>query len=225
MTALLRGIYAIVDGDRLGLATHEGARPPVNVIRAYAEAAAEAGAVAVQIRLKHLPLGHPTRLTALNAVRRALGGRIAVIADDDLSAATGAHTGLHLGQDDGDPRAARRLLDPDALLGWSTHTLAQVVAAQALPVHYLGFGPVRATDGKQGHAAATGIAGLAQAVTASRLPIVAIGGLTRADVTDVKRAGAHAMAVIGAWLGPAGRPHDVATARAHLQDLVAEFGQ
>lgn len=224
MTTLPRGIYAIVDGDRLGLAALMSARPPVHVIRAYAQAAADAGAVAVQIRLKHLPLGHPTRLTALNAVRRAVGGRLAVIADDDLAAAVGAHVGLHLGQDDGDPRAARRMLDPEALLGFSTHTLAQVLAAQELPVQYLGFGPIRATDGKQTRDAVTGFAALAQACAASLKPVVAIGGLTRADVGEAMRAGAHAVAVIGAWLGPLGQPHDVATARSHLMDLVEEFG-
>ena len=76
MKPLPSGIYAIVDGDRLGLAARTELRPPVNLLRAYAEAAAQAGAIAVQLRLKHLPLGHPTRLTALNAVRRALAGQI-----------------------------------------------------------------------------------------------------------------------------------------------------
>lgn len=220
MSALPPGIYAIVDGDRLGLAARTDRRPPVHVVRAYAEAAAEAGAIAVQIRLKHLALGHPTRLTALNAVRRALGGQIAVIADDDLDTAAGAHVGLHLGQDDGDPRVARRRLDAGALLGWSTHTLAQVVAAQDLPVSYLGFGPVHPTAGKRAHATVTGMAGLSQAVAASRLGVVAIGGLALEDVAPVRQAGAHAMAVIGAWLGPPGQPHDVTTARLRMAELV-----
>ena len=223
MTELRSGIYAIVDGDRLGLATHRERRPPVNLLRAYAEAALAGGAVAVQLRLKHLPLGHPTRLTALNAVRRALAGQIPVIADDDLQAALGAHVGLHLGQDDGDPRIARPKLDPGVLLGFSTHTLAQVAAAQALPVQYLGFGPVQVTDGKQTRDAITGFDGLAAAVAASRLPIVAIGGLTAADISTVRSAGARAMAVIGAWLGPAGAPHDPATAEARLRDLTAAW--
>ncbi len=225
MRGLQSGIYAIVDGDRLGLATRTDKRPPINVIRAYAEAAADAGAVAVQIRLKHLPLGHPTRLTALNAVRRALGGRIPVIADDDLQAALSAHVGLHVGQDDGDPRLARQRLDAGALVGWSTHSLAQVRAAQALPVDYLGFGPVQPTDGKQTRDAVTGFEVLADAVAASRLPIVAIGGLRSEDVARVRRTGAYAMAVIGAWLGPVGRPHDAVTAGAQLAALSAAWAR
>ncbi len=223
MTALSSGIYAILDGDRLGLASWTDPRPPVHLLRTYAEAAAHAGAVAVQLRLKHLPAGHPTRLTALNAIRRALGGQIPVLADDDATAAVGAHVGLHLGQDDGDPRLARPRLDREALLGFSTHTLAQVQAAQALPVDYLGFGPVRPTDGKQTRDAVTGLTALAQATAASRLPVVAIGGLTLADVPQVAQAGARAMAVIGAWLGPLGQPHDVATAQARLAELVAAW--
>ncbi len=217
------GIYAVLDGDRLGLATRKERRPPVNLLRAYAVAAADAGAVAVQLRLKHLPLGHPTRLTALNALRRALGGRIPVIADDDLLAAVGAHVGLHLGQDDGDPQAAGAQLDPEALLGFSTHTVAQVTAAQALPVQYLGFGPVRATNGKQTRDAVTGLDGLALAVAASRIPVVAIGGLTLVDVAAVRATGAHAIAVIGAWLGPIGAPHDIPTAQLRLAELVAAW--
>ncbi len=223
MMNLQRGIYAIVDGDRLGFATRTDRRPPVNLLRGYAEVAADAGAVAVQIRLKYLPLGHPTRLTVLNAVCRALGTRIPIIVDDDVTAAVDGHVGLHLGQEDGDPRQARAKLDANALLGWSTHTLAQVIAAQALPVQYLGFGPVRATSGKQAHDPVTGLDALRQAVAASRLPIVAIGGLTLADVPQVHDAGAHAMAVIGAWLGPAGQPHDLATARVHLAECVAAW--
>ncbi len=223
MKPLRSGIYAIVDGDRLGLAARTELRPPVNLLRAYAEAAAQAGAIAVQLRLKHLPLGHPTRLTALNAVRRALAGQIPVIADDDVAAAVAAHVGVHLGQEDGDPRVARAQLDADALLGFSTHTVAQVHAAQAMPVQYLGFGPVRATDGKQAHDGVTGLATLAQAVTASRLPVIAIGGLTLADVPLIRQTGAHGMAVIGAWLGPLGQPHDAATAHARMVELVAAW--
>ena len=90
-------------------------------------------------------------------------------------------------------------------------------------MQYLGFGPVRVTDGKATRDAVTGFDLLGQAVAASLLPIVAIGGLTLADVARVKQTQAHAMAVIGAWLGPAGAPHDPATAGAHLAQLVAAW--
>lgn len=215
-----RGIYAIVDGDRLALTDQKALRPPVHVLRAYAQAALQAGAVAVQLRLKALPLGHPLRLTATNAIRRALGGRIPLIVDDDLRAAVDGHAGLHLGQTDSDPRLAQPQLQPTTLLGWSTHTLEQVKIAQDLPVDYLGFGPIRPTTGKQNPDATTGLTGLMQAVAVSRLPVVAIGGLTLADVRPVRETGAHAMAVIGAWLGPQGQPWPPAIAAEKLQKLV-----
>ena len=222
-TPLKSGIYAIIDGDRLGLAARPDTRPPVQLLRRYAEAAAEAGAVAVQLRLKHVPPGHPLWLTTLNALRRALGGALPVVANDNTAAAVAAHVGLHLGQQDGDPQAARQQLAAGTLLGRSTHSIAQVLAAQSLSLDYLGFGPLRATATKADHAPPVGLLALAEAAAASALPVVAIGGLAGDDIAAVRAAGAHAMAVIGAWLGPPGDPHPPAVAGERLAQLVAAW--
>jgi thiamine-phosphate diphosphorylase len=122
--------------------------------------------------------------------------------NDDAMMAHELGLGLHLGQGDGD--AGQVHVRP---LGWSTHDVAQVRAAADGPAAYLGFGPVRATTGKQAADPVTGWALLEQAVAVARQPVVAIGGLELPDVARVRSSGAHAMAVIGAWLGPAGQPH------------------
>lgn len=212
------GIYAIIDGDRLGLSTRTDPRPPIHILRTYAEAAVTGGAVAVQLRLKHLPLGHPTRLTAVQAIRRAVGNQIPVIVDDDESIAIDGHVGLHWGQSDGNPHRRPRLA-PGTLFGWSTHALAQVEAARGLPIDYMGFGPIRTTDSKQNPDAITGLTGLLQAVAAADKPVVAIGGLGMDDVPAIRETGAHAMAVIGAWLGGAGQVLPPALAERRMAEL------
>lgn len=90
--------------------------------------------------------------------------------------------GVHLGQDDTAPAAARALLGPHALIGFSTHSFAQVLAAQDEPVDYLGFGPVWATATK-GYERGLGPQSVWIAQQASALALFAIGGVNseRAD--------------------------------------------
>ncbi len=113
--------------------------------------------------------------------------------------------GAHVGQDDLDPREARRRLGEGRLLGWSTHSVEDVVAAASLPVDYIGFGPVFTAAGK--HRSSTdarevlqgrGIAGLKAALEVATVPLVAIGGIAVDNLADVVEAGAECVAVISA---------------------------
>jgi thiamine-phosphate pyrophosphorylase len=217
MTTFPRGVYAILDTDRLGWPDADTLARHLVTLAAYAQAAIDHGAVAIQLRAKGIPLGHAVRAEAVGLLCD-LGGPVPILVNDDVAVAAG-RGGLHLGQGDGDVQAARRMLGPDRLLGLSTHTLAQVLAAAGLPVDYLGFGPIRATTGKRDHDATTGLDGLRQAVAVAAHPLVAIGGLELADLAPVRDAGAHAAAVIGAWLGPVGAtrtPHDAGLALGRL---------
>lgn len=222
------GLYAILDADRLGwrltahglaIATETHGEAADDVVLAYARAAVAAGAVAVQLRAK----GQSVPLALARALRHATGD-VPFFINDDLDIATIlARDGpayLHLGQDDAAIDMARLRLGAGACLGLSTHTLGQVRAAADQPVDYLGFGPIHATDSKRGASAVTGLAGLAAAVAATRLPVVAIGGLTAADLPQIRATGAHAAAVIGAWLGPVGAPHGAQRAGEALAALV-----
>jgi thiamine-phosphate pyrophosphorylase len=204
------GIYAILDTDRLGWRAASDMRS--GVAADYARAAQDAGAVALQLRCKSLPLGHPMRRALAEALKTAVS--LPLFINDDGQLAMELGLGVHLGQGDGDAR--EMVARP---IGWSTHNLAQVAAAVALPVDYLGFGPVRATTGKAGADPETGWATLEAAVVKSAWPVVAIGGLERADLAKVRASGAWAAAVIGAWLGPSGHPHGPSAAGAAMAAL------
>lgn len=106
--------------------------------------------------------------------------------------------GVHLGQDDLPPTAARQWLGPNAIIGVSTHSLDQARGAVAQGVaDYLGFGPVYATSSKLNPDPVQGITTLRKVCAAVPLPVVAIGGITTATVAEVLAAGASSVAMIG----------------------------
>jgi len=106
--------------------------------------------------------------------------------------------GVHVGQDDLAPSAARRLLGPAAIVGYSTHTSAQIEAASIEPVTYVAVGPVFGTHTKATGYEPVGLELVAEAARLSRgLPVVAIGGITLDTAVEVLAAGASGVAVIG----------------------------
>ena len=114
----------------------------------------------------------------------------------DLALMSGA-AGVHVGQDDLAPSAARRLLGPGAIVGYSTHTVAQVEAAATEPVTYIAVGPVFGTHTKATGYEPVGLSLIAEAARLSGgLPVVAIGGMTLDTAAEVIAAGASAVAVI-----------------------------
>jgi len=118
----------------------------------------------------------------------------------DLALAIGAH-GVHLGQDDIPPEAARRLLGPEAIIGYSTHTVEQASAALTLPIDYIAIGPIFQTATKTDTSPVLGVEGLRAVRQAiGDLPLVAIGGITRTNAAEVIQAGADSIAVISALL-------------------------
>ncbi len=226
MMKLASGIYAILDTDRLGWTDASMISSHFSELDQYATAAAEGGAIAVQLRCKTLPLGDPVRLQAVLRLTD-LGLPVPLLVNDDAELLqhlkAPANVGLHLGQNDADPASWRRRLGDRLAIGLSTHNLAQVVAAQGKSLNYLGFGPIRSTVSKADADAVTGFSGLRAAVHASDLPVVAIGGLELSDIAAISQTGCHAAAVIGAWLGPSGRPYSPAQSAAAMRELVAAW--
>jgi len=107
--------------------------------------------------------------------------------------------GLHLGQADLPPAAARPLVGPGAWIGLSTHDPAQLARATADPeVDVVALGPIFPTASKERPDPPVGLAGLAQARATTGKPLVAIGGINRGNIARVLAAGADAAAVLGA---------------------------
>lgn len=132
-------------------------------------------------------------------VRQAERTGAAVIVNDrvDVARMSGA-AGVHLGQHDLPPPAARRQLGPEAIVGLSTHTARQRDDAWSEPLTYVAVGPVYGTSTKATGYAPVGLDAVrAAALRRPERPVVAIGGITLDRAPAVVAAGAAAVAVIG----------------------------
>ena len=183
--------------------------PALPDLAAFAEALAralDAGDVAaLQIRLKGAP--DETVLRAAEAILPVAQPRgVAVLMNDrmDLAKRAGCD-GVHLGQGDGDPVAARKLLGPEATIGVTCHASRHLaMEAGEAGADYVAFGAFFPTDTKEVvHKAEPEI--LEWWSEMFEIPCVAIGGITAANCAPLVRAGADFLAVIGAvWNHPEG---------------------
>lgn len=159
----------------------------------------EGGARFIQLREKRRSAREFYR-EALNAVRAAheRGARLIVNDRADVALAVGAD-GVHLGQDDLSPDAARRVLGEGAIIGLSTHNVEQAFEAARMDVDYVAIGPVFATTSKEKPDPVVGLEGVRRAREAVKdKPLVAIGGVTLENALSVLEAGADSVALIGA---------------------------
>ncbi len=159
------------------------------------------GARLIQLREKRAsPRDFYPEAEAALDIARARGARLIINDRVDLALALRAD-GVHLGQDDLSPEAARRLLGEDAIIGYSTHSVAQAAQAACLPIDYLAVGPVYATSSKEKPEPVIGLEGLRRVREAvDQLPLVAIGGITLENARETLAAGADSVAVISALL-------------------------
>ena len=149
----------------------------------------------MQLRLKEAGAGELLRVA--REARKLCAGRALLLVNDRPDVARLAEAdGVHLGQEDLPWPAARAILGPGALIGLSTHSDAEIDAAQG--ADYIGFGPIFATASKPGRLLPSphGIGGLRRAVRRSRIPLVAIGGITIERAPEVAEAGARCVAAI-----------------------------
>ena len=192
--------------------TAAGAAPPLTVIpdprfapgatlEGIAAAALAGGADAIQLRAKGLA---PPELVAagrrLARLCRDAGALFFVNDLPEIALACGAD-GVHVGPEDAAPAAARALLGPRALLGVSIYGEEDLRAAEAAGAAYVAVGAVFPTGTKA--VPVVGLAGLRRWRGLTRLPLVAIGGVTAANVASALEAGADAVAVVSAVSGAA----------------------
>jgi len=191
MSFALPPIYPITDKQLAHAASH------YRILRELVRG----GATLVQIRDKITPLRELYRDLRRCSEFASENGIDLIINDRcDLALSCGA-TGLHLGQEDLPPDAARTILGNKCIIGLSAHSLAQVRASLQRPVQYIGFGPVYPTSTKKDAAPTVGLRGLKSACRLSSLPVVAIGGIGLGQVREILDAGAASAAVISALMG------------------------
>lgn len=160
-------------------------------------AAVRGGATLIQLREKDAEHEHVVALA--KAVKAVLPSHVPLILNDHAEAALAAGAdGVHLGQDDGPPAAARALLGPKAIIGLSVGNLDEAAVSDVSLVDYLGVGPVFATGTKADAGAAIGPEGVLPVRKALGRPSVAIGGITVASAEAVIAAGADGVAVVSA---------------------------
>jgi thiamine-phosphate pyrophosphorylase len=191
---------------------------PIVAIMRYAEQLIAAGATLIQLRDKSQPEQSKRFLSCARELRRVTWGagtmpRATLIINDRVDLCLGADAdGVHLGQDDLSPAAARRIFDQvqvkdgkSRLIGFSTHNVAQIREADALPIDYIAIGPVFATGSKANPDPVIGLEGLRQVRRVTKKALVAIGGITRQNCSQVKDSGADAVAVISDLLESPGK--------------------
>jgi thiamine-phosphate pyrophosphorylase len=162
--------------------------------REWIAAAVRGGVDLIQLRDKSLS---DAELVEASAAFRGHDALFVLNDRPDLVEACGAD-GVHVGQDDASPAAARATVGPDRVIGRSTHAPDQAAAADADPdVDYLAVGPVHETPTKPGRPAA-GLHYVAHAASTVGKPWFAIGGLDAGNVHEVLERGATRIVVVRA---------------------------
>lgn len=194
-------LYAIVDAEMLasrGIA-----------LTGFVKDLRDAGVTLVQYRDKrgdeHEILRNAKIITEIFEGREAT----LVMNDSPALAHRAGWNAVHVGQTDAEVREARHTLPPGGIVGCSTHTDQQVVAANAAEADYIAIGPVFATSTKTNAEPVVGLEGVRRARALTARPLVAIGGITLENAASVIEAGADSVAVIGALLHPVLEPQAV----------------
>ena len=197
-TVELPQIYPITDTHASGLSHLEQVRRLI-----------DGGATFIQLREKRAsPRAFREQSLECIAYARPRGVKIMINDRADIALMSDAD-GVHLGQDDISPGAVRRILGRGKIIGFSTHSVEQAIAAAELDVDYIAIGPVFETLTKANPDPVVGLGRIAAVRSAiGDLPLVAIGGIDESNIADVIRAGANSAAMIGGILrDPAGITH------------------
>jgi len=188
---LLPRLYAIVDSS---------AHQSTQGLLAFADALAAGGCTLLQYRNKNrnarVMLEQATELRRLSRAR-VPAPHVRLIMNDRADLCLAAEfDGVHVGQNDLSPESVRKIIGPDRWLGVSTHSPEQLREADPTSADYLAIGPVFATSSKDKPDPVVGLEGVRRARQLTRKPLVAIGGITRANAVSVIEAGADSVAVI-----------------------------
>lgn len=166
----------------------------------------EGGCRWVQLRMKEAPDEEFLRVgREVGRLCRQYGATFLLDDRVHLVAELGAD-GVHLGKNDMPPSEARRLLAEGKIIGATANTFEDIERAVAEGADYIGLGPFRFTQTKRNLSPILGLEGYRQILTRCRttginLPVVAIGGITAADIAGILATGVSGIALSGALLG------------------------
>jgi thiamine-phosphate pyrophosphorylase len=179
-------LYAIVDSY---------ARESTPDLVAFGEELAAGGCTLLQYRNKS---GNArVMLEQARELKEHLGDSVRLIMNDRADLCVAADfAGVHVGQEDLSAASVRKIIGPERWLGVSTHNPEQLHEADLTSADYLAIGPVFATSSKEKPDPVVGLEGVRRARLLTRMPLVAIGGITRANAASVIEAGADSVAVI-----------------------------
>ena len=190
MNLASRRLYGIVDLSLVSAAT----APCV------LEQMIAGGVDLVQLRAKDVPLATIAALAPLLQPLCTAAGVPFLLNDHPQLAAELGLDGVHVGQSDLSVAETRRLLGPGKLVGKSTSSFAEAVAAAAEAPDYLGFGPIFATPTKNQAPICGGLGEIRRVQEAVRLPVYCIGGIKRENLAAVLAAGARHVVIISGIL-------------------------
>lgn len=202
------GLYAIIDAPMAGKPHAEIARQLV-----------DGGAKVIQLRDKTatfeelMDIGREVRRITRDA------GVTFIVNDNPYLARELDADGVHIGQNDFPADIVREVMGDDKLIGLSTHSKQQAIAATSWPIDYIGVGPVYPTSTKQSDNIPVGTSLIRWVRKHIPLPTVAIGGITTSTLPDALAAGATNAAMISELM----RAQDIASATAELKALADQF--
>ena len=183
-----------------------------------AERLLEGGIDVLQLRAKDAPKSLVAALAAeIHRLTAAAGVPLILNDYPELLREVPAE-GAHVGQDDVSVAGARAAAGRAVIIGKSTHSLAQAVAAAEEGADYIGFGPLFATPTKPGRPA-IGLADIAAAHEQVPVPIFCIGGIKPGNLARVRDAGARRVVIVSGWLQAEDIAGAVRSARRILSDV------
>jgi thiamine-phosphate pyrophosphorylase len=186
---------SMIQLPRLYCIVHSASFPATAELIQFSTELLGAGCTLVQYRNKNASAR--VMLEQARELKQQLGSSVRLIMNDRADLCLAADfDGVHVGQDDLSPESVRKIIGPDRWLGVSTHNPEQLRDAALTSADYLAIGPVFATFSKDKPDPVVGLEGVRRARELTRKPLVAIGGITRANAASVIQAGADSVAVI-----------------------------
>ncbi|MCP3676372.1 MAG: thiamine phosphate synthase [Deltaproteobacteria bacterium] len=179
-------IYPIIDDTYI----------PYDRMEETAQALIDGGARILQLRGKDISSAE-LLMAARSIARLTKKEDVIFIVNDRIDIALFSNAdGVHIGQDDMPVLVARKLLGREKIIGFSTHSVKEAVAAEKLPVDYISFGPLFTTKSKKDAEEPKEVKVLTEVSSSVEIPIVAIGGIGGERIGEVLRSGANSVAMI-----------------------------